>query len=181
MAFFLSLQGEPEYNLKHKPRYTHGALMTDTFHISRVTESDPNVDQVLQRHHDLMRSLSPEESCHVMNADELRASGAQLFALYQDGKIQGVGAFKALTDTSVELKSMHVLFEARGHGYGKNILTHLLDEAQKAGAQTAYLETGSEAPFAAARALYESLGFLYVGPFGDYIEDPLSVFMSLTL
>jgi putative acetyltransferase len=35
--------------------------------------------------------------------------------------------------------------------------------------------------FAAARTLYASFGFEPCGPFGDYVEDPNSVFMRLRL
>jgi len=35
--------------------------------------------------------------------------------------------------------------------------------------------------FAPARALYERFGFVYCEPFGDYIPDPNSMFMTLGL
>ena len=35
--------------------------------------------------------------------------------------------------------------------------------------------------FAAARALYARCGFIETGPFGDYVPDPNSVFMTLDL
>ena len=35
--------------------------------------------------------------------------------------------------------------------------------------------------FEAARRLYESFGFTYCPPFGDYVEDPHSVFMTKAL
>ena len=35
--------------------------------------------------------------------------------------------------------------------------------------------------FAAARALYKRYGFSYCEPFGDYVEDPNSVFMTKAL
>ena len=41
------------------------------------------------------------------------------------------------------------------------------------------LETGSWPYFAPARALYARHGFTECGPFGDYREDPNSVFMTL--
>jgi putative acetyltransferase len=42
------------------------------------------------------------------------------------------------------------------------------------------LETGSPDAFKPAQN-YESFGFVYCGPFGDYRLDPYSVFMSLEL
>jgi putative acetyltransferase len=35
--------------------------------------------------------------------------------------------------------------------------------------------------FAAARALYSHFGFVYCAPFGDYVLDPNSVFMTFEL
>jgi putative acetyltransferase len=43
------------------------------------------------------------------------------------------------------------------------------------------LETGSSADFAPALALYEAHGFEYCPPFGDYVEDPFSRFMTLAI
>jgi putative acetyltransferase len=35
--------------------------------------------------------------------------------------------------------------------------------------------------FTPAHRLYESFGFKYCGPFGEYLPDPNSVFMTLAL
>jgi hypothetical protein len=43
------------------------------------------------------------------------------------------------------------------------------------------LETGAAAAFEPAQRLYESFGFSCCRPFGDYVEDPNSVFMTLRL
>ena len=43
------------------------------------------------------------------------------------------------------------------------------------------LETGSMKAFEPAQRLYESFGFAYCPPFGDYVEDPNSVFMTRAL
>ena len=43
------------------------------------------------------------------------------------------------------------------------------------------LETGSWGYFGPARALYRKHGFVDCAPFGDYVADPNSVFMSLDL
>ena len=42
-------------------------------------------------------------------------------------------------------------------------------------------ETGSNEAFKPAQRLYESFGFAYCGPFGEYMEDPHSVFMTMRL
>jgi len=80
-----------------------------------------------------------------------------------------------------EVKSMHVLAEYRGQGLSRLMLDHLLAEARSAGLGRLSLETGSQEMFLPARRLYERAGFTYCDPFGDYVLDPNSVFMTLTL
>ena len=43
------------------------------------------------------------------------------------------------------------------------------------------VQNGAQDGFQPARTLYESFGFSYCGPFGDYREDPHSAFMTLQL
>jgi len=62
----------------------------------------------------------------------------------------------------------------RGLGYGRLLLNHLADYALANGVGLLRLETGIyQAP---AIRLYERMGFQRIGPFGDYKEDPLSLF-----
>lgn len=152
------------------------------FVVSAVTGPDPAVEDILQRHHDLMRATSPEESCHVMTGAELRASGAHLFRITDaGGRVVGIGALKPLPGNRVELKSMHTLAEARGQGAAGALLEALLDQARGLNAREVLLETGSAQEFAPARRLYQRAGFTACPPFGDYVEDPLSAFMKKSL
>jgi hypothetical protein len=56
-----------------------------------------------------------------------------------------------------------------------------LPTARAGGMSRLSLETGAWPYFAPARALYARHGFVECGPFGDYREDPNSVFMTLVL
>lgn len=141
-----------------------------------------DAEALFEAHAALMRSMTPEASCHAMDADGLRWSGSRLYALRDAaGIVRAVGALKPLDADGVELKSMHVAQDARGRGLGRALLAHLLNEARAEGARHAFLETGSEPGFAAARALYEAADFTYCVPFADYTPDPLSVFMTRRL
>lgn len=152
---------------------------TETLHFAEVTGPDAGVDALLAIHVDLMRALSPEESCHVMTASSLRAAGARVFVGRDSaGDAVAVGAFRPLSPDEAELKSMHCRQARRGQGLGRALLTHLIAEARAAGFTRLWLETGSQPPFAAARALYEAAGFVPCPPFGDYVDDPLSTFMT---
>jgi len=143
-----------------------------------VSVDDAEVRALLARHFDLMRSQSPEESCHVMDDSGLRASGAKILGWRDDGVLQGIVALTVIGPGHGEIKSMHTAQEARGRGVGRILLKHLIAMAQKDGLEKLSLETGSAESFAAARALYLSEGFALCPPFGGYTEDPLSVFMT---
>ena len=142
---------------------------------------EPGVRALIEHHHALMRSTSPPESCHVMEPGALAEAGAILIAAELDDQILGVGAYKKLGDGHAELKSMHTAQAARGKGVGRAILKELMQRSKASGATRLSLETGSQSEFAAARALYAGHGFEFCAPFGDYVEDPLSVFMTRTL
>jgi putative acetyltransferase len=61
------------------------------------------------------------------------------------------------------------------------MLEYIIAEARRRAYARLSLETGSMAAFEPARRLYESFGFTYCPPFGDYREDPNSVFLTRNL
>ena len=78
-----------------------------------------------------------------------------------------------------ELKRMYVRPAFRGMGLAKAMLRHLARHAQEQGAAALRLETGIyEAP---AIALYEGFGFRRRSAFGEYREDPFSLYYELVL
>ena len=93
----------------------------------------------------------------------------------------GCGALKELDPTHGEVKSMRTPNAHRRRGAGRAILSHVIGVAKSRAYERLSLETGAQAAFEPARRLYESFGFSYCGPFGDYIEDPNSAFMTLRL
>lgn len=143
--------------------------------------SEPNVAALIARHFELMRATSPPESCHVMPADSLEREGAALFVAEEAGAVLGIGAVKEIEPRHGEIKSMHTAEAARGRGVGRLVLERLVEHALGAGLTRLSLETGSEQPFAPARTLYLAHGFEFCEPFGDYMVDPLSVFMTRAL
>jgi putative acetyltransferase len=76
---------------------------------------------------------------------------------------------------------MHTAEAARGRGVGSALVRHIVAEARTQGMRRLSLETGSWPYFLPARALYARHGFVECGPFGDYREDPNSVFMTIEL
>jgi putative acetyltransferase len=141
----------------------------------------PEIAELIAIHAGTMLAASPPESCHFLPIDGLRQPSVSVWSLWEEGALLGCGALKDLGNGTGEIKSMHTREVLRGRGLGRRMLEHILAEARRRNYTALYLETGSMDAFIPARRLYEAYGFDYCGPFGDYIEDPHSVFMCLPL
>jgi len=139
-----------------------------------------DVAALLARHEGLMRGQTPADSCHVKFLDEISASRVRLFTLREAGRLLAIGALVPLAPGHEEIKSMHVAETARGRGAGRVLLNGMLADARGRDVGRVSLETGSTDAHAAARALYAGAGFAETGPFGNYADDPLSIFMTTT-
>jgi len=149
-----------------------------------VAEDRPDAADVralLEAHLDLMRATSRPEDVHALDVAGLLAPAVSFFSARVRGELVGVGALKRLDAGLCELKSMHTAAGARGRGVGRTVLDHLLAVAGSRGCRQVYLETGSSSEFAAARALYVSVGFVECAPFADYVASPHSAFFQLDL
>jgi putative acetyltransferase len=141
----------------------------------------PEVRALLERHLGFCRSETPPEHSFALSVDGLLDQRVT-FVSFRDGDtVLGVAAIKELDAGHAEIKSMHTAAEARGRGVGRALLGHLLDTARARGYQRVSLETGTTPGFAAARALYESAGFVPTGPFGGYPETGDNCFYARTL
>jgi putative acetyltransferase len=143
--------------------------------------SGPEITALLQEHLDDMHAITPPESVHAMDIAALRGPGVTFWTAWEGGKLLGCGALKTLDGGTGEIKSMRTAVPHRGRGVARRLLSHIIEAARSRGYSELYLETGTMAEFAPARALYEQFGFRCCEPFGDYVADPNSVFMKLTL
>jgi putative acetyltransferase len=141
----------------------------------------PDLALLFDRHTADMHAETPPESIYMMDKGALAAPGIRFFVLREAGEALAMGAVKRIDGTHAEIKSMHVLAEARGRGLSKAMLEHLLASARRDGFTRLSLETGIQSTFIAARALYARAGFQDCGPFGDYVLDPNSVYMTKVL
>lgn len=150
-----------------------------TFRLDDV--SGVEVRALIARHLAGMHASSPPESVHAFDAAQLRQPGLRFWSAWLGEELVGCGALKQLDAERGELKSMRVADAYLGRGFGRAILEHLMREGRAMGLQSLWLETGSAPAFAPALRLYESAGFVRCGPFGDYVEDPFSIFMTRAL
>lgn len=141
----------------------------------------PAIIALLEEHLRNMALHSPPESIHALDLEALRKPEITFWTLWQHEELMGCGALKELDGTHGEIKSMRT---ASGHlrkGVAARLMQHILEEAKSRSYDRLSLETGSMAAFAPARKMYAGFGFEPCPPFGDYSEDPNSVFMTKKL
>ena len=143
--------------------------------------TDGRIIHFLREHLENMHQVSPPESVHALDADGLRAPEITFWSAWEGNLLLGCAALKEMDPRNGEIKSMRTVEAQRGRGVGSRFVEKIIEEAWRRGYERLHLETGSMAEFAPARALYERFGFEYCGPFGDYTDDPNSVFMTRTL
>lgn len=121
-------------------------------------------------------ALYPPESHHALDLTTVAAEQVLCaVARDQDGLALGCGAV-VLNSEYGELKRMYVRPGNRGAGIAKQILLLLESAAKKSGCALLKLETGPHQ--AEALALYAFCGYERCAVFGDYSNDPLSIFMQ---
>ena len=141
----------------------------------------PEVHALLNEHLAHMHSITPAESVHALAIDELRKPDITFWCAWEGDELLGCGGLKELTPRHGEVKSMRTVRAHLRKGVARAILVQIMDEARRRSYERLSLETGSMAEFHPAVRLYASFGFASCQPFGDYIEDPNSLFMTRTL
>ena len=149
-----------------------------------IKQDDLTGEQIaalLRLHLDEMHAWSPPCSVHAMGIERLRAPDVTFYSGWDGERLAACGAIKQLDEGHGELKSMRAHPDYRGKGAGRAVLDHLLHIARERGYTRLSLETGATGQFEPARSLYRANGFAECGPFGDYEEDPFSLFMTREL
>ena len=143
--------------------------------------SGEKIVALIQLHLNNMASISPPESCHALAIDSLKRPNIQVWSAWEDDDLMGCGALMQLDQTHGEIKSMRTAAQHLQKGVGAAILKHIIQIAREQGLKRLSLETGSQIEFIPARKMYEKFGFVECPPFGEYVLDPLSVFMTKML
>ena len=139
------------------------------------------VNEMLKKHFIELRSVSPADSCHVLDIEGLKNSSIKFWSLWENEQLIGCGALKFLEESHGELKSIRVAEPFKNKGYGKKVIQHLILEAKKLNIKKLSLETGAGDFFLPARKLFKKIGFKNCSPFAHYKSDPNSCYMSLDL
>ena len=121
-----------------------------------------------------LRPLYPQESRHGFSVEKLLREAVAFFVIRQEGLPAGCGGIKLYETAYGEVKRMYVRPQFRGTGLGRRMLDHLAAYARQNGVELLRLETGIYQVDAVR--LYEHWGFKRIPPFGEYREDPLSIY-----
>lgn len=143
-----------------------------------ISLESPNQPEVLRLINDLDAYQTPLYSPGSHHGIDLAAllEPNVLFAVARndEGHVIACGAV-VLKPSYGELKRMYTSPAHRGKGIARALLGYLESEALSRGCTRFALETGYLQP--EAIALYASCGYSLCDPFGEYTEDPNSVFM----
>ena len=120
--------------------------------------------------------LYPTDSNHLDSIEELSKPHVYFLGAFENGQPLGCGAVKLLDEGYGEIKRVYVKSSAREKGVGRKLLLALENIAAGAGYSVLRLETGIYQP--EAMKLFEASGYIKIDSFGDYPNDPLSIFME---
>jgi ribosomal protein S18 acetylase RimI-like enzyme len=143
-------------------------------------------------------SRTPEQHRRRLREHERGAGFIELIA-WRDGVAVGFVGLGFHDDSSPEelmesrgfamVTDLHVEVEHRRHGAGRALMLALEESARQARAPGVILDTATSGPFAAARALYRSLGYVdqggpYLGGWSDpdvpgrHLLDELTIWLK---
>jgi GNAT superfamily N-acetyltransferase len=147
-----------------------------------ITQERPDTPDAVQLITELEATLEPHyptESRHGYSVETLLEQGVAFFVVRRGDVPAGCGGVQIYGEEYAELKRMYVRPAHRGLGLAKRLVEHLGGYSLERGVPVLRLETGIYQE--AAIGLYERMGFTRIGPFGEYRDDPLSVFMEKRL
>ena len=140
-----------------------------------------DVNQLLIKHFNELRSVSPDDSCHVLDIAGLKDASIKFWSFWENKNLIGCGALKFLSNTHGEFKSIRVDDKFRGKQLGEKIISYLINEAKKEGIKKLSIETGAGDFFKPARKLFKKFAFKTCDPFASYKNDPNSCYFDLDI
>ena len=149
-----------------------------------VREDDLSGDatlRLLALHLAGMHANSPPDSVYALDRSGLKAPGVTFWSVWEGDEVVGIGALKALSDDSGEVKSMRTRPDYLRRGVAALLLDHIVAEARARGLTHLRLETGTGLAFEPALALYRKRGFVAGEAFSDYQPSTFNQFLHLRL
>ena len=148
--------------------------------ISAQRPDSPEATQLLaELDADLWRQPYPPESRHAFSVEKLLRERVAFFVVRYRDQPAACGGVKIFDEEYGEIKRMYVRPAVRGLGLGRTMLNYLAKYAITRSVPVLRLETGIYQ--IDAIRLYERFGFQRRAPFGEYREDPMSVYFEKSL
>ena len=170
--------------------------------ISLASIVGAEADHLLVLSDQYMASLYPAESNHLVSSESLRTGNAVFLGAFISSTMpsspetadQPAQTYELRSVTEVgeciacvaarfyreagyaEIKRLYVQQTYRGRGLSRTLMSAIEAKILAEGIDCARLEMGIHQP--EADALYRSLGYRDIQPFGDYLVDPLSRFLE---
>lgn len=141
----------------------------------------PEVVGLLKEHLQNMADITPSESIHALDIEELQKPDVTFWSVWEGSELIGCGALKELDPRHGEIKSMRTATSHLRKGVASLLLEYIMDEARQRCYRRISLETGATDAFKSARSLYTKFGFTYCEPFAEYVPDSNSVYMTIEL
>jgi putative acetyltransferase len=147
--------------------------------ISQESPDQPDVIALIAELDAYQDTLYPPEARYALDLTALKKSNVAFMVARDDnGLAIGCGAV-VFTESYGEIKRMYVRMQNRGQGIAHKVLLELEASSRNNACTELLLETG---PYQQeALAFYTRQGYTRCGPFGDYPDHPLSVFMRNSL
>ena len=174
----------------------------DAVSISLAPILGAEADHLLALSDEYMASLYPAESNHLVSSESLRTGDAVFLGAFMPsimssspeiaeqsvktgglpsggevGECIGCVAARFYREAGyAEIKRLYVQEAHRGLGLSRTLMSAIEAEILAEGIDCARLEMGIYQP--EADALYRSIGYRDIPPFGEYLVDPLSQFLE---
>ena len=174
----------------------------DAVSISLAPILGAEADHLLVLSDEYMASLYPAESNHLVSSESLRTGDAIFLGAFTSstmssgsetadqpektgGLLSGGDAGECIGCVAArfyreagyaEIKRLYVQEAYRGRGLSRTLMSAIEAEVLAEGIDCARLEMGIYQP--EADALYRSIGYRDIPPFGEYLVDPLSQFLE---
>jgi putative acetyltransferase len=148
-----------------------------------IVEANPDSSEAIGLINELDQYLNqlpyPDHSRHAYSIDKLLREGVAFFVAHYEGNIAACGGIKLCDGEYGEVKRMYVRPVYRGLGLGKAMLNHLAEYARERQVALLRLETGIFQT--EAIGLYDGYGFQRRPPFGEYQEDPMTLYFEKSI
>ncbi|THV41522.1 GNAT family N-acetyltransferase [Glycomyces buryatensis] len=150
------------------------------FTLSRTPFDSPVAQQLCAELHDeYVRRYGDGDGTPLENGHFDQPHGDFLVAYDEDGVPAGCGGWRAHEATDAEMKRIYVREGARRQGLAKRLVAAVEASAAAAGRGRVILESGPKQP--EVIAMYRSIGYVDIAPFGYYAYEDDSLHLGKDL